>query len=316
MSTLRQAVADYLAMRQTMGFKAEGLSKLLASFVGYCEARNVDHVRNDIALEWATSQIKVPVTDALVARRMDAVRIFARHQQTLDPATQIPPEKICTRRYRSREPNVLDPAEVMALLAATQTLSPKFRALTWRTLVGLLAVTGMRPGEACHLHLKDVDLTAGVIQVLETKFGKSRLVFLHPTTTDQLSGYRHARQKWATVRSSNCPAFFLNTRGGTLAPEALSRTFNKIVAASGLTTAPGHRAPRLHDLRHTFAVTTLLDWYRDGRDVQARLPLLSTWLGHIDPVSTYWYLHAVPQLLALAAGRLQAPHGPITQSVS
>lgn len=195
MSPLRQAVADYLAMRQTMGFKAEGLTKLLTSFVRYCEARNVDHVRCDVALEWATSQIKVPVTDGLIARRMDAVRIFARHQQALDPVTQVPPKNICGRRYQPREPNVLDLPEILALLAGAETLSPRFRALTWRTLVGLLAVTGMRPGEACHLEVKDVDLTAGVIQVLETKFGKSRLVFLHQTTVDQLTCYRQARQE-------------------------------------------------------------------------------------------------------------------------
>lgn len=311
MSTLRENVADYVLMRQTMGFKLEGLSKLLASFVGFCEARGVDRVRTDIALEWATSVMKVPVSDGLFARRMDAVRIFARHQHALDPATQIPPEGICSRRYQAQEPNMFSQAQVVALLGATKTLSPRFRALTWRTLIGLLAATGMRPGEACRLSVNDVDLTDGVIQVLDTKFGKSRLVFIHPTTVEELRHYLQVRRTWVGTDAADCRNVFLNGRRRALKPETLSKTFTQVVAAAGITTVPGRRPPRLHDLRHTFAVTTLLDWYRDGDDVQARLPLLSTWLGHVDPASTYWYLHAVPELLSHAARRLEARDGAV-----
>ena len=153
----------------------------------------------------------------------------------------------------------------------------------------------------------DVDLANGVVQVLDTKFGKSRLVFLHPTTTTVLGHYLQVRHDWVggTVRA--CPAFFVNSRRAALDPDRLGVTFKQVVAAAGITIRPGHRPPRLHDLRHTYTVTTMLDWYRDGHDVQGRLPLLSTWLGHVDPASTYWYLHAVPELLALAAGRLDAP---------
>ncbi|MCL2424300.1 MAG: tyrosine-type recombinase/integrase [Micrococcales bacterium] len=306
MSTLRQDVADYLAVRRAMGFKAEGLGKLLASFVAFCEARGAVRVEDDLALEWATSMIKVPVNDALVARRMDAVRLFARHQHALDPATWVPPETVCNRRYQPREPNVFTDAEVAALVVAAGTLSPTFKAVTWRTLVGLLAATGMRPGEACRLDVGDVDLSAGVLQVLDTKFGKSRLVFLHPTTTSAVSSYLQARRGWAGDTARACPALFLNARRRRLDPDRLGATFRQVVAAAGITSTPGHRPPRLHDLRHTFAVATMLGWYRDGGDVQARLPLLSTWLGHVDPASTYWYLHAVPELLAHAARRLDA----------
>ena len=197
-------------------------------------------------------------------------------------------------------------AEIGALLAAADTLSPRFKALTWTTLIGLLAATGMRPGEACHLSVSDIDLTNGVIQVLQTKFGKSRLVFIHPTTATALARYLQARQEWVGTAARACPTVFVNSRRGAINPDALGVTFKQIVAAAGLTTEPGRRPARLHDLRHTFAVTTMIDWYRDGQDVQARLPLLSTWLGHVDPASTYWYLHAVPELLAHAAyvGRL------------
>jgi integrase/recombinase XerD len=308
-STLREAVTDYLATRRAMGFKAEGLSKLLLSFVAFCEARGAVRVQNDLAVEWATSTIKVPVSDALFARRMDVVRIFARHQHALDPATQIPPETICRRRYRAKEPNLFSETEILALLTAADALSPPFTAITWRTLIGLLAVTGMRPGETCRLSLNDLDLANGVVQVLATKFDKSRLVFLHPTTTTVLNEYLQARREWVGTRARACPAVFVNSRREALNPDRLGVTFRRILDSAGITTTPGHRPPRLYDLRHTFAVTTLLDWYRDGHDVQVRLPMLSTWLGHVDPASTYWYLHAVPELLALATGRLDTPAG-------
>ena len=202
--------------------------------------------------------------------------------------------------------------DILALLAAADTLSPRLKALTWRTLIGLLAATGMRPGEACHLTLSDIDLTNGVIQVLQTKFGKSRLVFIHPTTATMVARYLQARQEWVGTAARACPAAFVNSRHRALNPDALGVTFKQIVAAAGLTTEPGRRPARLYDLRHTFAVTTMIDWYRDGHDVQVRLPLLSTWLGHVDPASTYWYVHAVPELLAHAAKRLETQAGSPT----
>jgi integrase/recombinase XerD len=317
MNTLRANVTDYLATRRAMGFKVDGLSKLLWSFVAFCEARGATRVQNDLAVQWATAPIKVPVSDALFARRMDAVRIFARYQHALDPATEIPAETLGSRRYRPKEPNMFSENEILALLAAADTLSPRFKALTWRTLIGLLAATGMRPGEACHLTVNDIDLTNGVIQVLQTKFGKSRLVFIHPTTASMVARYLQARQEWVGTTARACPTVFVNSRRGPLNPDALGVTFRQIIAVAGLNTQPGRRPARLHDLRHTFAVTTMIDWYRDGHDVQVRLPLLSTWLGHVDPDSTYWYLHAVPELLAHAANRLEAqPGSPNTESVS
>ena len=281
MSTLREDVTDYLATRRAMGFKVEGLSKLLSNFVTFCEARGASHVRNDLAVAWATTPIKVPVTDALIARRMDAVRVFENWAAPL-------------------------------VLAAADTLSPRFKAITWRTLIGLLAATGMRPGEACRLSVDDVDLAGGVLQVLDTKFGKSRLVFIHPTTATVLADYLQVRRDWVGTTARACPAVFVNSRREAINPDRLGATFRQVVAAAGVTAKPGHRPPRLHDLRHTFTVATILGWYQDGRDVQARLPLLSTWLGHVDPASTYWYLHAVPELLAHAATRLEPQASPPT----
>jgi integrase/recombinase XerD len=317
MNTLRANVTDYLATRRAMGFKVDGLSKLLLSFVAFCEARGATRVQNDLAVQWATARIKVPVSDALFARRMDAVRIFARYQHALDPATEIPAETLGSRRYRPKEPNMFSEKEIITLLAAADTLSPRFKALTWRTLIGLLAATGMRPGEACHLTINDIDLTNGVIQVLQAKFGKSRLVFIHPTTASMVARYLQARHEWVGTAARACPTVFVNSQRGPLNPDTLGVTFRQVVAVAGLNTDPGRRPARLHDLRHTFAVTTMIDWYRDGQDVQVRLPLLSTWLGHVDPASTYWYLHAVPELLAHAANRLEAQAGsPNTEPVS
>jgi integrase len=188
-------------------------------------------------------------------------------------------------------------------MSAAGGLAPAMRAATWRTLVGLLAVTGMRQGEACRLRCDDVDLETGTLVIADSKFGKSRLVFLHPTACSALRAYARARDE--AFPEPTADTFFVNSRGGPLDGPNLPKTFATLVAAAGIQAPPGQRAPRLHDLRHAFTVATMLDWYRDGGDVQARLPRLSTWLGHVDPKSTYWYLQAVPELLALAAGRLE-----------
>jgi site-specific recombinase XerD len=304
MNTLLENVIDYLATRRAMGFKVEGLRKLLLSFVAFCEERGATRVQNDLAVQWATARIKVPVSDALVARRLDAVRIFARYQHALDPTTQIPAEEIRPRRYRPKEPNVFSQTEILALLAAADTLSPRFKALTWRTLVGLLAATGMHPRRGMpperQRHRldqrRDPDTADEVWQV------QARI---HPPNTATiLADYLQARQAWVGTAARTCPAVFVNSRRAAINPDQLGVTFKQIVAAAELSTEPGRRPARLHHLRHTFTVTTMIDWYRDGQDVQVRPPLLSTWLGHVDPASMYWYLHAVPELLAHAAHRL------------
>jgi integrase/recombinase XerD len=268
MNTLRENVTDYLATRRAMGFKVEGLSKLLLSFVAFCEARGATRVQSNLAVEWATARIKVPVSDALITRRMDAVRIFARYQYALDPATQIPAETLGSRRYQPKEPNVFSEAEILALLAAADTLSPRFKALTWRTLIGLLAATGMRPGEACHLTVSDIDLTNGVIQVLQTKFGKSRLVFIHPTTATVMARYLQVRQEWIGTAARACTTVFVNSRRGAINPDSLGVTFKQIVAAAGLATGPGRRPARLHDYAdHRVMPTSRRSslWHKESR---------------------------------------------------
>ena len=307
MSALRARAEEYLTMRRALGFKLTTQGRHLMSFVRFCEERSADHVTADLAVEWATRTSRGSGNEVYQARRLDVVRIFARHLQALDPVTEVPPDDVLSRRYLRIQPYLYSPAEIAALMNAADDLRPALRAATWRTLIGLLAVTGMRQGEACRLLRDDADLETGTLVIRDSKFGKSRLVFLHPTAVAALRAYERARDR--AFPEPEAATFLVNSRGRPLNGHNLPHTFAPLVAAAGIRVPPGQRAPRLHDLRHVFTVATLLDWYRDGRDVQARLPLLSTWLGHVDPKSTYWYLQAVPELLALAAGRLEQADG-------
>lgn len=302
MSALRARAEEYLAMRRVLGFGLATQGRHLMSFVAFCEERGADRVTADLAIEWATRTTRGSGSEVYQARRLDVVRIFARHLQPLDPATEVPPDDVLARRYLRIPPYLYSPAEITAIMDAAGGLAPALRAATWRTLIGLLAVTGMRQGEACRLLRDDADPEAGTLVIRDSKFGKSRLVFLHPTAAAALRAYEQARDQ--AFPEPEAATFFVNSRGGPLDGHNIQHTFAVLIAAAGIQAPAGQRAPRLHDLRHVFTVETMLDWYRDGGDVQARLPLLSTWLGHVDPKSTYWYLQAVPELLALAAGRL------------
>jgi integrase len=298
MSGLRARAEEYLAMRRALGFRLVSQGPRLMSFVRFCEQRGEARVTAGLAVEWATATSGDEVNQA---RRLDVVRIFARHLQALDPATEVPADDVLSRRYRRIPPYLYSPEEVSALVSAAGGLRPAIRAAGWQALIGLLAVTGMRPGEACRLGRGDVDLDAATIVIADSKFGKSRMVFLDPTSVTALRGYARARDE----AFPEAAAFLVNSCGRPLRGSYLPHVFAPLAEVAGIQAPPGKRAPRLHDLRHVFAVATLLDWYRDGGDVQGRLPVLSTWLGHVDPKSTYWYLQAVPELLALAAGRLE-----------
>lgn len=290
-------------MRRALGFKLTTQGRLLMSFVDYCQARHVEHITTELALAWATQPPRGGTDEVYWSRRLMVVRIFARHLRTLDPATEVPPADVLPYHYRRVMPHVYSQSEIGALMEAAGRLTPPLRALTWQTFIGLLATTGLRVSEVCHLDHEDVGLAAGVLVVNDSKFGKSRQVFLHPSSVAALRYYLRRRDQLCPA--ARVPSLLVTTRGTRLDATNVQGVFAGLVAAAGITPVPGRRRPRLHDLRHTFAVATLLDWYRDGGDVAARLPLLSTWLGHVDPKSTYWYLQAVPELLSLAARRLE-----------
>lgn len=303
MSALRTAAEDYLAMRRALGFKLTSQGRQLLSFIDYCEAHDAEHVTTDLAVAWAINPVRGGTDEVYWSRRLMVVRIFARHLKTLDPATEVPPVDVLPHHYRRVTPHLYSPEQIAALLRAAGRLAPPLRAATWQTFLGLLAVTGMRVSEVCRLDGDHVDLDTGRLVVADSKYGKSRLVFLHASSVAALDDYQQRRDRLCpTPRAAS---FLVSTRGTRLDAGNVQSTFAELLAAAGITARAGQRRPRLHDLRHSFTVWTLLEWYRDGGEVQARLPLLSTWLGHVDPKSTYWYLQAVPELLALAAQRLE-----------
>jgi integrase/recombinase XerD len=303
MTMLREHAEEYLAMRRALGFKLTTWGPKLMSFIGYLESAGRTVVTTDAAVAWATSTPRGSTDPVHWARRLDVVRIFARHLKTLDPATEIPPEDVLSRRYRRITPYLYSPNEIVTLLLAASRLSPPWRAATWQTALGLLAVTGMRVSEVCRLDRADVDLRRGVLTVRDSKFGKSRDVPVHASTTAVLAGYALMRDRLGPRPAG--PAFFINTRGTRLDAANMPATFTRLLAAASIAPVQDRRRQRIHDLRHTFTVATLLDWYRSGLDVQARLPLLATYLGHVDPKSSYWYFSGSPELLALAAARLE-----------
>lgn len=304
MSTLRQQAGRYVAMRRTLGFKMDTQADLLMSFVRYAEQAGAAAVTTDLAVAWA----RLPGNAQPIrwSHRLGVVRCFARHLQALDPATEIPPTDLLAARQNKLTPYLYSPADITALMDAAGGLTPPLRAALYRTLIGLLTVTGMRPGEAIRLDVSTVDLDIGQITITGSKFGKSRQVPLHPTTVQALRDYTRLRdQRFPVARS---PSFLVTSIGTRPHRVTVQKGFADLVDTIGLQPSPGGRRPRLHDLRHTLAVATLRDWYQTGADVQARLPVLSTFLGHVDPKSTYYYLHAAPELLALAAQRLEHPH--------
>lgn len=309
MSGLRDAAENYLTMRRALGFKLVGEGRLLLRLVDYCETRGADHLTTELALAWATEP-RARSGDYYRSRKLGVARIFARHLKVLDSATEVPPEDLLPQRVTKIVPYLYSATEVIALMNAANELTPPLRAATWTTIIGLLSVTGMRSGEACRLDRDHVDLDTATLVVENSKFGKTRQLFLHPSTVTALREY-------IDCRDLHCPepataAFFVSHRGNRLNVTQVAPLFVELLDTVGITVPRGRRHPRPHDLRHTFAVTTLLDFYHDGDSVQARLPLLSTWLDHVDPKSTYWYLHAAPELLGLVADRLEKLPGGLS----
>ena len=231
------------------------------------------------------------------------VRGFASYLHALDPVHELPPKDLLPRQTRRMTPYLYSDQEIRALMAAASSLRSPLRQATYRTLIGLLSVTGMRVGEAIRLDDRDVDLRHGVLTVRETKFGKSRELPLHRSTVDALRAYLRLRDRHQPTRVSD--PVLISPAGTRLLYCNVSHTFVQLVERAGLRSRSARCRPTLHGLRHSFAVRTLLDWYRAGVEVQPRLPLLSTYLGHVHPKDTYWYLTAAPELLQLAAGRLE-----------
>ena len=304
MNDLRRHAQDYLGLRRALGYKLVGEGHLLGDFVGFCEEAGASTVTTCLAAAWTT---QVTGSAAYIARRMRVARHFARYLHALDPATEVPPDGLFPAGKYRPVPYIYSAADVAALMAAARSLEPATRAATFETLIGLLAATGIRVGEAMALDASDIDWSGRALVVRESKYGKSREVLLHPSTLDALRAYDRLRDRLVPARSRF--SFFVSTRGTPLSHNTVQPTFRHLLRQAGLEKPPGQPRPKIHSFRHSFTVDTLLGWYRDGGDVAVRMPLLSTYLGHLDPRATYWYISGVPELLALAAGRLETTEG-------
>lgn len=303
MTNFTAAAEDYLATRRAMGYKLAYHGSLLRQFVGHLEGAGAEHLTVCHALTWATQQSQA--APVWVAAKLGVVRGFARYLSALDPATEIPPVGLLTEPSHMIVPHIYSDGEVSRLLDAAGRLYPEHRADTYCTVIALLAVTGMRVGEAVRLDDDDIDFEQGLLTIRKSKYGKSRQLPLHPSTLAALAAYGQRRDLRRPRRKA--PSFFTSTVGSRLLRDNVSTLFPRLVRKCGLTAGvAGRRPPRLHDLRHTFAVRCLIRWYRKGMEVEPRLPLLSTYLGHIAPSTTYWYLSAVPELLELIAERMEA----------
>ena len=300
MSPLRLALADYLAVRRSLGYQLAPPEKLLGQFITYLEDAGAETVTTGHALAWATLPSGNQSWHAL---RLSAVRGFAAYLHTIDPSAEVPPADLVPWRPCRATPYLYSGADIAALIAAAASLRFPLRVATYQTLIGLLAVTGMRVGETIRLDRADVDLASGVLTVRQSKFGKSRLLPLHPTTADALRRYLRRRDRLHPHPST--PAVFISPAGTRLLYCNVQATFARLARRAGLQPRSAQCRPRIHDLRHSFAVASLLDAYASGQDGQARLTLLATYLGHVDPSATYWYLSAAPELLALAGQRLE-----------
>ncbi len=291
-------------MRRALGFKLVSFGYLLFEFVGYLEDEGLGHVTIESALTWAIRP--AGASAGYAAMRLGVARQFAKHLRCIDPATEVPPADLLPRGKRRTQPYLYSDTDITALIQAAATIPTPLRAVTYQALIALLSVTGMRVGEAIRLDIGDLDSRRGVLTIRDTKFGKSREVPLHPTTVDALCIYVARRD-----RPPSSPSLFVSMNGTRLCRNIIEVTFGHLARQAGLEPRSANCRPRVHDVRHSFAVRTLLEWYRRGLDVQARLPLLSTFLGHVDPRSTYWYLSATPELLGLAGQRLEHALGDL-----
>jgi integrase len=306
MSDLADALTQYLAIRRALGFVDRLVASLLHHFVAFVDHAGSPFITTPLARDWALQP-----TDAQPstwAGRLLIARRFAVWRRATDPRTEVPPADLVGQRYRRKPPWLYRDQDIVRVIQSAAALpsTKHLRGRTYATLFGLLAVTGLRINEALHLDRSDVDFEASVLLIRRTKFGKSRLVPIHPTSQEALRVYSEARDR--IVPNPQIPAVFVSERGTRITEWSTRYTFavvSRTVGLRGPTRGGRHgHGPRIQDLRHRFAAQTLMSWYRAGVDVERELPKLSTYLGHVHTADTYWYLEAIPELLQLAAERL------------
>ena len=301
---MTQHVRDYLALRRAFGFQLTIAGQQLHQFALFADrVAPGKPLTVEIALRWAqTSPTKKPTS---AARRLLLLRPFARYLRTIEPSTEIPPQRLLGRAQHRPTPHIYTVDEIRALLAAARGLRPRggLRPRSVRAYLSLLLCTGMRPPEPLRLARTDVDLMSHTLTIRRTKFSKSRIVVIHPTATKALQAYAHARDR--LVRSPQSSAFFLGDDGHPLTPTKARWAFCRLRRQLGWAPRPGRPLPRLYDLRHTFVCGRLLAWYRSGVDLDVAIPALSTYLGHVKVTDTYWYVTAIPALMETVSARFE-----------
>jgi integrase/recombinase XerD len=300
MKPLLAAAEDYLALRRALGFKLYHETWWLPDFVAYLASHGSATITTELALRWA--QQPADADPSWWAKKLGAIRRFARHHRACDPRTQVPPPDLLPYRAQRQTPHIYSDEELGRLFEQARRLPDPLTSATYTTILGLLAATGMRVGETLALDQQDVDWRQSLLTVRHSKFGKTRQLPVHHSTMTALHDYVLVRDRLRP--RFRAPSFFISRVGTRVIHQKFHHVFLRLIRLSGIDGGPGHR-PRLHDLRHTFAVWTLRDWYHTGVDVEQRLPWLSTYLGHVNPTTTYWYLTATPELLALAVDRLE-----------
>jgi integrase len=307
-TTLQAYVEQFLSERRRLGFGTRNMEWALASFVRWVDAQgSARPLTVEAMAAWARHPTRPSNNPATWARRLKRLRPFLRWLRQFEPRTEVPDDAIFGSVGLRLAPHIYTPEEIADLLAAARRLRPPLRGATYETLFGLLAAAGLRVAEALQLRTADVDLTAGLLTVRQTKFAKSRHVPLHPSTVAALQ--RYATQRQRQVANSADTPFFVATRGRRLGQalglRQVDRVFSALRDQLGWVNRGAHAAPRIHDLRHTFVVRRLLLWQAQGVDIDRQMLALATYVGHATMTSTYWYLTAVPELMALAADRFE-----------
>jgi len=303
--SMQSLVRAYLEERRRLGFALDISGSQLMAFARYVDQTgHRGPLTSRIILDWAQGQA-TRATHITWARRLEILRPFARYRAQFDPDTGIPDRYIFGRAHRRLTPHIYTDREIADLLAAAAQLAPKgsLRPATYETLFGLIAAAGLRISEALNLRCSDVDLTQRLLTVRQTKFRKSRLLPLHATTTAALARYLALRKEY--VVTSRPDWFFVSLTGGRFIKRNVHWVFQRLRRSLGWIARGGHPAPRIHDLRHTFACRRVQIWHSQGAEIDHAMVALSTYLGHAKVSDTYWYLTGIPDLMAVTARRFE-----------
>jgi integrase/recombinase XerD len=306
MNRLFKAVQEYLTMRYQLGYKLKRPTSVLNGFAAYAKQKKVSHITTKIALDYAMQNRNAAPPSW--ASRFGIIRRFALHMRLLDPLTEVLPLYLLPYSYRRKSPYIYSENDILKILKSCRFLSNHpLDARTYYTLFGLIAVTGLRPSEALNLEHDSVDMHLGIITIRDSKFRKTRKIPVHKSTIKVLKEYVSHRDHY--FRRKVSPYFFVGKRGYGLQASTVRSIFAKICIRAGLRNKGEHVGPRMMDLRHTFAVKTLERCYQDGLNADIVMPILSTYLGHENPINTYWYLSATPKLFGLINARLEKKFG-------